>query len=100
MRLSLLVALLAVGACSKNNPNSTSQALICDSGETVVYSNRFVPVAGGSGVATGADAVNGAINSDGPSYGGGGVGLSEGDAPRGAPSSSSSTPSSTTSSPI
>jgi hypothetical protein len=81
MRTILVAAVMACAACGvggNKNWKSTGQALTCDNGETAVYTNRFTPQSGGSGVATGADAAAGKINSDGSSGG------SPGGAPPGA----------------
>jgi hypothetical protein len=70
MRLIFVAAVMACAACGvggNKNWQSTSQPLSCDQGDIPVYTNRFTPQSGGSGVATGADAAAGKINSDGPS---------------------------------
>jgi hypothetical protein len=90
MRFSLIFALLAFAGCTGSDTVSRTQAITCDDGQTVVFSNRFAPAPGGSGVATGEDAANGAINSDGPT--GGGVGISEGDTTLDGPSAPSTAP--------
>jgi hypothetical protein len=87
MRLVFVAAVMACAGCGLNGKQykSATQAITCDTGQTAVYTNRFTPESGGSGVATGEDAAAGKINSD-PTSGGGG-------APSpGAPSSPPSTP--------
>jgi hypothetical protein len=67
MRLILLAAVTACAACGvggDKNWKSTSQPLSCDNGQIPIYTNRFTPQSGGSGVATAADAAAGKINSD------------------------------------
>jgi hypothetical protein len=78
MRKILVLALFCLGACSGSS-KSTIQALTCETGDTPVYTNRFVPVPGGSGVASAADAAAGKINSEGG--GGATFGGAEGPAP-------------------
>jgi hypothetical protein len=81
MRIIFVAAVVACTACGvggNKNWQSTSQALSCDQGQTEVFTNRFTPQSGGSGVATGADAAAGKVNSDGssggaPPSGGGGA---------------------------
>jgi hypothetical protein len=70
MRSILVAAVMVFTACGvggNKSWHSTSQPLSCDNGQTAIYTNRFTPQSGGSGVATGADAAAGRINSDGPS---------------------------------
>ncbi len=68
MRATLFLALFSLCACN-SGAKSTTQALTCEGGETAVYSNRFLPVPGGSGVASAEDAAAGKINSEGSSGG-------------------------------
>src|SRR4051794_22490021 len=89
MRKTLLVALFSLCACGGSSTKTQVQSLVCQDGETPVYSNRFAPVPGGSGVASGADAADGKINSDGTS--GGGFAAGEGDAKPSTPSAPPST---------
>jgi len=70
MRVTLVLAFLGLAACTSHNPGATTQAITCDSGQTAVFTNRFLPTPGASGVATGEDAANGKTNSDGPVSGG------------------------------
>lgn len=70
MRVTLVLAFLGLAACTSSNPGATTQAITCESGQTTVYTNRFAPTPGASGVATGEDAANGKTNSDGPVSGG------------------------------
>jgi hypothetical protein len=70
MRLIFVAAVMACAACGvggNKNWQSTTQPLSCDQGDVPIYTNRFTPQSGGSGVATGADAAAGKINSDGSS---------------------------------
>jgi hypothetical protein len=94
MRITMLLAvvgMVGLAGCSKSNPNASTMPLSCDQGATLVYTNRFVPVAGGSGVATGPEAANGAINSGGPTYSG--TGGSGGGVSSGAPAAPATAPS-------
>ncbi len=65
MRIALILPLLALSACSQNTPHYDSNGqLVCDGSDVPIYSNRFVPQAGASGVATPTDALNGKTQSD------------------------------------
>jgi hypothetical protein len=65
MRIALILPLLALSACGQNAPHYDSNGqLVCDGSDIPIYSNRFVPQAGASGVATPADALNGKTQSD------------------------------------
>jgi hypothetical protein len=87
MKRMLALPLLTLLACGGHNVQTDYQSLECSGGEVPVFSNRFVPQPGGSGVATGADAAAGMINSSGPSGGG----VAGGAAGPGAPTSGAPT---------
>jgi len=81
MRILAVVASITVlGCASEPEVNRQIQQTECTSGDTLIYSNRFAPSTGASGVATAEDALAGRISSDSggagepgaPSTGGGG----------------------------
>jgi hypothetical protein len=94
MRAWLALPLVGLAACGGPKLSHNGEYITCDSGQTPIYSNRFVAAPGGSGVATGADALQGKTNSDGTS-GGGGAGAIDSIGGSPSPSPTPSTPSTT-----
>jgi hypothetical protein len=70
MRAAAVLPLLGLIACSGSQVAKNEQAIACDGTDIPIYSNRFVPQAGASGVATGGEAASGTISSDNPSSSG------------------------------
>jgi hypothetical protein len=68
MKAFTALPLLVLAGCGGNRSSQLNQPIVCTGGDVPIYSNRFAPQAGSSGVATGADAAAGKTNSD-PSSG-------------------------------
>src|SRR5258705_13970611 len=67
MRSLLAVAVVICCACGvggKRGPQTTTSALECQGTDVPVYSNRYAPAAGASGVESAADAEAGYTSSD------------------------------------
>ena len=71
MRTAWMVPLLALTACGGGNHKvvGAGQAIQCDGSDIPIYSNRFAPQAGASGVATGGEAAAGVVSSDTGAHG-------------------------------
>lgn len=66
----LTVPFLALLACQGTTETTGQQeSLICSGSDAPIYTNRFAPQSGGSGVATAPEAVAGKISSDAPTGG-------------------------------
>jgi hypothetical protein len=63
---AVLVTLVGCGMGQEQNVHKTTQGLECKGAEVPIYRNNFQPYAGGSGVASGADAAAGRLSEDSP----------------------------------
>jgi hypothetical protein len=62
--MTFLSTALIAGCGAPQSENEIDQSIHCGSGDVPIYTSRFLPMAGASGVATGADATAGRTNSD------------------------------------
>jgi hypothetical protein len=70
MRSLALLGLVSLFGCAGNSHVSKDgEPITCEGNDIPIYSNRFAPQAGASGVATGAEAAAGQVSSDAPSSG-------------------------------
>jgi hypothetical protein len=74
MRTAALFLITTLFACGSHQVRSADQPITCEGSDVAIYTNRFIPQPGASGVATGGEAAAGAISSDRPAPSGGGGG--------------------------